>query len=426
MVVRSFPKLSETFIVSKFVGLVDRGWDVHVVCDVIDTEEWQRSQFLRSRRELLWPRIHRNPSRRPRWLASLKLPIVLLRCLVASPRVTLAYVLSHTGGDIRAALRNLYLDGELVRLRPDVVHFEFGTLAGARLHIGSLLGAKVVASFRGADINFARLDSPGYYNNVWSCVDAVHFLGTDLMQQAEKRGFRKQIPAWIIPPAVDTVRIQSGPSDGHAALSPCDSPVRILSVARLKWSKGHEYAMQAVRILADHGVPFEYRVIGSGAFLEAAAFCRHQLGLQDKVALLGAQTHEEVIKHLKWASIFLHAAVAEGFCNAVMEAQAAGVPVVCTDAQGLPENIQDGVTGWIVPRRSPAAIAERLLEFAGNRRMREQMGLNGRRRVVQQFSLNDQIDKWVQLYQSLAQRKNIVDTRAEPSLWKHGREPQPG
>ena len=75
-----------------------------------------------------------------------------------------------------------------------------------------------------------------------------------------------------------------------------------------------------------------------------------------------------VLGELRAADVLLHPAVSEGFGNAVMEAQAVEVPVVCTDADGLRENVVDGVTGLVVPRRDASALAAALERLAARPR----------------------------------------------------------
>ncbi|MGQ9525954.1 MAG: glycosyltransferase family 4 protein, partial [Armatimonadota bacterium] len=175
-------------------------------------------------------------------------------------------------------------------------------------------------------------------------------------------------------------------------------PLRILSVGRLEWKKGYEYALQAAKLLRDKGVRWTYRIVGAGEYLEAIAFCRHQLGLKDCVQLVGAVSHDQVLEQMRWADVFLHAAVSEGFCNAVLEAQASGLPVVCSDAGGLAENVADGETGFVVPRRDPKAIADRLELLAANPCLRQTMADAGRKRVASRFRIEAQIDSFERLY----------------------------
>lgn len=396
-VVPAFPKISETFIVSKFLGLLKKGWDVHIVCGRSELKEWENFPELMERRDVR-KRVHTIWPTQPRWLAVMLMPFTLLRCFIRYPKGTKRYLFKgwkHWGVD---TLRRLYLDAELLLLRPDLIHFEFGALAAERMHVRDLIGCKVVVSFRGYDLNYVGLDDPDYYRNVWEHADALHLLGEDLWRRAQKRGCPSEKTHALIPPAIDTEFFDPGERRHSESVGTPVRPLRILSVGRLEWKKGYEYALQAVRLLKDMGIRCEYHIVGGGNYLEAVAFARHQLGLEDVVDLLGAQPREEVRKQMLWADVFLHAAVSEGFCNAVMEAQAMKLPVVCTDADGLLENVADGETGFVVPRRNPKALAEKLALLAKDALLRQRMGEAGRRRVLEKFRLEQQIDAFDALY----------------------------
>jgi colanic acid/amylovoran biosynthesis glycosyltransferase len=101
------------------------------------------------------------------------------------------------------------------------------------------------------------------------------------------------------------------------------------------------------------------------------------------------------------ADVFLHPAVSEGFCNAVIEAQAMTLPVVCSDADGLAENVAHGRTGFVVPRRDPDALAAPLIELAADRALRRRIGRAGRERVLSRFTLPDQIRAFDTFYRSV-------------------------
>jgi colanic acid/amylovoran biosynthesis glycosyltransferase len=145
-----------------------------------------------------------------------------------------------------------------------------------------------------------------------------------------------------------------------------------------------------------------YRIVGAGDYSEAVYFCRHQLDLDECVTIVGALSPVEVRSELEWADVFLHAATSEGYCNAVMESQAMGVPVVCTDADGLAENVENGTTGFVVPRRDPKALAEKLHEIASNDELRLAMGRRGCERVQKHFRLSDQINAFEKFYQTVS------------------------
>lgn len=389
-----FPKLSETFIANKFYALLENGWDVHIICQASHPAEWGNYPELQAIPDIR-RRVHIVWRHEPRWLALLLLPLALLRCLAQAPRATWRYLRrgwQSFGADI---LRRLYLDAEIVILQPDLLHFEFGTLATDRMYLKDLLNCKIIVSFRGYDLNYIGLEQPNYYQEVWEKASSLHLLGNDLWLRAQRRGCPPNKPHILIPPAIDTQFF----TPSQAAEEACSvHPLRILSVARLEWKKGYEYALQAVRILLDRGIECEYHIVGDGDYSEAVAFARRQLGLGDAVHLLGAQPRHFVKGQMEWADVFLHPAVSEGFCNAVLEAQAMQLAVVCSDADGLPENVQDGKTGFVVSRRDPQALAEKLACLARNPTLRQQMGKAGRERVQQHFRLETQVQAFEHFY----------------------------
>ncbi len=412
LVVWGFPRLSETFIVSKFVGLLRRGWDVHVVCGRLWRENWESFPELASVADI-GDRIHTRWPDRPVWKAAVLLPVALLGCLLSAPSRTRRYLrraLPTLG--LAKTLRRLYLDAELVRIGPEIVHFEFGSLAPERMDLKELLGCRIAASFRGYDLNFVGLDEPEYYDPVWRRADGLHFLGGDLWRRARRRGCPPEILHALIAPAIDTDLFRPA---ARPAPAPADAsaPLRILSVGRLEWKKGYEDALLAVRTLVDRGVPCRYRIVGDGEYLGAVSFVRYQLGLEGVVELLGARPRNDVQREMQNADVLLHAATSEGFSNAVMEAQAMELPVVCSNADGLGENVANGETGFVVGRRNHAAIADKLEILARDPGLRRAMGRAGRRRTLENFQLSDQLDRFENFYARVLGEAPPPTARAE-------------
>lgn len=414
-VVSSFPKLSETFIVNKFLGLLDRGWDVHVVCRKHDQSEY-RSFPQSARHDQLRGRVHVALPHSPRWLAGLLLSFALVECLALSPHRCLRYLLKGSSRFGLDVFRKLYLDAQFILLRPDLIHFEFGALAAERMYLRDLLGCKTIVSFRGYDLNHVRLDDPHYYQSVWKEADALHLLGQDLWRRAQQRGCPPSKKHDLIPPAIDDELFDPSDRTHTEAAGTIERPLRILSVGRLDWKKGYEYALEAVRLLTEQGVHCKYRIVGDGEYLEAVAFTRHQLGLEEVVELCGALPPAGLGGELIWADLFLHSALSEGFCNAVLEAQSMMLPVVCSDAGGLSESVSDSVSGFVVPRRQPQALAEKMALLARDPELRQRMGLAGRQRVQANFSLPDQLDSFESLYRALlASHRPKAEQRKKPA-----------
>lgn len=398
LVVAAFPRLSETFIVNKFLGLLERGWDVYVVCGRLSAGEWRHFPQLADAK--VRRRVLAGPIARPRWRALVSTCAAVVRAFATQPRGSARYLRVGWRRWRCGVLRRLALDAPVLRLRPALVHFEFGALAVGRMHLRDLLPCRITVSFRGYDLNFVGLEVPGFYDQVWQQADGLHFLGEDLWRRAQRRGCPSDKPHVLIPPAVRVEEYAVLRREEPSAEAGRPRPLRILSVARLEWKKGYEYALAALELLKQRGIEFEYRAVGAGEYLEAIAFARHQLGLEEEVQLLGALPPAEVKRQLAWADVFLHAAVSEGFCNAVLEAQAAGLPVVCSDAGGLAENVEDGVTGFVVPRRDPRAMAERLAELAEKPALRQELADAGRQRVTAMFSFTRQLDALSEWYAS--------------------------
>ncbi len=282
-------------------------------------------------------------------------------------------------------------------IKPDIVHFEFGTIANDLSVLKELTGAKMSVSFRGYDINYIGLDSPGYYDTVWKYADGFHFLGNDLKVRAMKRGYKPGKAEALIPPAVSTDFFNRGSSrvDGS------NDKLKIVSAGRLVWKKGYEYGIRACALLKSKGVPFEYVIIGDGDFKQALQFTISELGLEDDVRLVGSKSPEELKQELLNADIFLHPAISEGFCNAVVEAQAMGVPVICSAADGLSENIEDGKTGFVVPVWDTDITAEKMAWGWNNKEQLKIMGIAGIKRVQDHFKIEDQVKAFTRFYTEL-------------------------
>lgn len=405
LVVPTFPQVSETFIANKALGLVDSGVDVQVVCGDSPQENWTAFGTDHRVHELA-ARVHVVPG------ATWNPPAIWSNArhvarLAIARRAVLGRYVGDTSEPLSRRARDLVLDAGLIALEPDIVHFEFGSLAPHRMAVRDRLGSAVTVSFRGYDLNYVGLDQPDFYRSVWEHADGIHTLGEDLWRRAVRRGAPPEVPHMIIRPAIDTSGIERTPVR-PGRLGGADLELRVLSIGRLHWKKGYDDALEAVAQLRDRALSVRYRIIGDGDLLAAVAFWRHQLGLDDVVELLRAVPPMDVARQLRWADVVLHAATSEGFCNAVVEAQAHGVPVVCTDADGLPENVEHGVTGMVVPRRNPDALFGAIARLAADSDLRARMSVAGPERVERHFRLHDQIDAWVRFYEQALTRRTSV------------------
>ncbi len=296
----------------------------------------------------------------------------------------------------------------LARLRPDVVQFEWNIAAVDHLPLFEVWDCPVLTSCRGSDLTvYPHIPGLGSYADrlpeVMARARAVHCVSESLCQTAVAFGMDPG-KAQVITPAVD--------SD---VFHPVARPRRatgcftILTVGDGRWEKGYEYALAAVRELLDGGVPVRYEMVGVAPAPGAAPSPEQQriqhtvadLGLGDHVVLVPRATAKELSARLAQADVLLHASLAEGIPNVVLEAMACGVPVVSTDCGSVSEALSDGTEGYIVPARAPDRLAGALNRLWRDPELRERMGQAGRRTIESRFTLSGQIEQFLDLYRAV-------------------------
>lgn len=167
-------------------------------------------------------------------------------------------------------------------------------------------------------------------------------------------------------------------------------PIRLFSCARLNEVKGHQDLMAAVRRLLDQGVDVRLEIAGEddaggSGFRTVLESRLKELHLRDHVTLLGAIDADAVKAKLLQTHIFVLASWHEPLGVAYMEAMACGVPVIGTDAGGVPELITDGDTGMLVPPKSPDQLADAVRKLATDPDKLRRLGIAGRAHVEAHF-----------------------------------------
>ena len=170
-------------------------------------------------------------------------------------------------------------------------------------------------------------------------------------------------------------------------------PLRLLCVARLVPKKGLGTLLRAAALLRDRDLAFACTIVGDGPEAPALREQVERLGLDDRVQLAGALPHEAVVQRLHETDVFaLPCRVGEdgdrdALPTVLLEAMAAGLPCVSTPVGGIPEIIEHGRTGYLVPSDDPERLARTLAGLARDRTERERLGSEGRRRAARLFDL---------------------------------------
>ena len=158
--------------------------------------------------------------------------------------------------------------------------------------------------------------------------------------------------------------------------------------------KGYGTLLEVLVLLRQHGVEFHFVAVGGGALFELMQKRVRELGLSKCVNLLGPQPFSEVQNWLARVDIFVFPAEIglngqrDGMPTAVTEALAYGLPVVATHITGIPQQVRDGVNGFLVHERDPEAFAARLRQLIESPDMRLRMGREGRRLAEERFDLH--------------------------------------
>jgi glycosyltransferase involved in cell wall biosynthesis len=209
----------------------------------------------------------------------------------------------------------------------------------------------------------------------------------------------------VVPSGIDLSRFDS-------SLSP--EPVRrelgldakafvVGTVAHFADHKGHRYLVEAMPRVMAAAPETRWLLVGDGELRKSVEEQTARLGVSPYVVFTGFRTD---IPHLLAAmDLFVLPSVLEGLGTSTMDAMAMGKPVVATRTGGIPEVVQSGVTGFLVPPKDPAALADAILRLIRDAPLRRQMGLVGRRRAVERFGADVMVERTEQIYRRLLERK---------------------
>lgn len=347
LVLPNIPAYSETFFRNKIIGLQQSG---HEVLLYVNHSKAPNSYL--NCKVVKAPVLSGN-----KLYVALNLFSQLIKMLLINPKKSFQlYQLNKKdkisfSQNLKQILANQFLLSEKV----DWLHYGFGTMALGRENVAVAIGAKMAVSFRGFDIGIYPIKNPNCYALLFKRVDRVHVISDDLAQLSYKYGLGKEKQVIKITPAIDTSFFEFVGQSQNTIL-------QFTTIARLHWKKGLEYTLEALALLQKAGIDFRYTIIGEGSEHERLLFAVHQLGLSKCVTFAGKLAPEAVKEALLHSDIYLQYSIQEGFCNAVLEAQAMGLLCIVSDAEGLSENVMDKQTGFVVAKQNSKLLFEKLKE----------------------------------------------------------------
>jgi colanic acid/amylovoran biosynthesis glycosyltransferase len=275
---------------------------------------------------------------------------------------------------------------------PDLVHAHFGRLGLAALALrdAGVTRARIATTFHGRDVTvLPARRGEDVYAGLLARTEA--FLPVN-------HAFAARLQAMGADPA--RIHVQRAPVriagiPFHPPTLAPGEPVRLICVGRLQEKKGQAVALRALARLATEDPSVDYRlsIVGGGGLADSLAQLAAGLGVADRVEFLGPRPHAETLERLEAAHIFVLPSLTgadgdqEGVPVSIMEAMAAGLPVVSTQHSGIPELVADRVTGALANEGDDASLARAIAWTAAEAPHWPQMGVKARQIVEREFDV---------------------------------------
>ncbi|MBI5094610.1 MAG: glycosyltransferase [Candidatus Hydrogenedentes bacterium] len=193
-----------------------------------------------------------------------------------------------------------------------------------------------------------------------------------------------------------------------------ESTTHFLCVARLACAKGLPVLLHACRRLADAGVDVDCTIVGDGPDKKSLYQLVERLDLRSRVCFVGAVGQDRIQDYYDRADVFVLPSFAEGVPVVLMEAMAKELPVISTRVMGIPELIDDGVNGLLVPPADNVALAMAMERLAGDADLRRTLGMAGRAKVATEYNIDLNTKKLALCLQEIANgdQSDVIATTA--------------
>jgi len=398
-VLKGYPRLSETFIAQEIAALEQRGLEILIVSlrHPTDRATHPIQQLIRAALLYLPEYLYQEPRRVWRgWLRSRRL---------------------HGYGTARAAwLADLRRDPSPNRIRrfgqamvlvaelpEDVTHLHahfLHTPASVARYAAMMVGLGWTVSAHAKDIwtlpVWEKRKKLAEASWVVTCTEAGRSHLADLAPRPDAVALCYH--------GLDLARFPSPPirSDNADGSDP-KHPVIIFSVGRLVAKKGYDDLLEALALLPSR-LAWRFVHVGGGALSTALAHRAQRLGLSHHIEWRGAQAYAQVLAGYREANLFVLASKVardgdrDGLPNVLMEAQSQRLACLATDVSGIPELIEDGVTGMLVPPANPPALSSALEGLIADPARRSALGIAGELCVRRSFAAGSAIDALAQRF----------------------------
>lgn len=326
-----------------------------------------------------------------------------LEAILLEQGIRVAYLGKRPGPDPRMVVR---LYREFRRFRPHIVHTHRYVLRYALPLL--LFRRRTLCVHTVHSLAQREVDLPGIWVHRAAYASGVVpvSIATEVSKSLRHLYGLRDVP--LIPNGIPVAAYGRRAGEAQAcrhALGFSDTDILVVSVGRLSEAKNPLLLLEAFSRASGSDEVFHLLLVGDGPLRGLIERRREELGLMGRVHLLGVRSDVPTI--LGASDVFVLASDWEGNPLSVMEAMAAGLPVVATAVGGVPELVDEGMDGFLVPPRDPAALAAALRSLLREPERRKTLGAAARRKAVARFDVSAMARKYEALYESLLAERGI-------------------
>ncbi len=392
-VVDLFPKLSETFILNEVVELTNRGHSVQILAlrnpqEKLTNEDVLKNNLLNKTSYLELPN-------------SLKLKLTYAFSKVFYNNI-LNSIRNNKGKTTYKDLIKLsYFSTRYSNV--DIVHAHFAAQAAITgMQIAKIINKPFTFTAHAYEIfkekNYSRNRLIMLVENASKVITPSKFNKDYIVRETNCSEDKIEIVRATICPEKFKIK---------EPITSEEDKIKIIAIGRLVEKKGFEYLIKAMKLIVQRNPNAFLNIIGEGELENDLRKQSYNLGLAKSVNFLGALSNEKCIDELSSSDIAVLPCVKarDGDLDVcpltLQEAMAMEIPVISTTVGSVPELIEDGIEGILVPERDENALADAIIKLIDNPTLRRKLGQNGRMKIIKEFNIKTQVNRLVEIWQTI-------------------------
>jgi len=387
MVLKGYPRISETFIANEIRLLEELGLRIRIF-----SMRHPREQFFHDTVRKIEARVDYLPTELLLDFPRLFLPGVLEAVrqpgpfLAALDRARKRFARTRSLGTLKHFLQGAFMVNRFLRRSPEVVHLH------AHFAHSPASVAMFAGMFSGLPFSFTAHAKDIYTTDTDQLKEKMTLASHVVTCTRYNKQYLESLFNGSAPPIFCVYHgIDLQQFAGHEPPRQPHNPCRILTVARLTAKKGILTLLQALAVLRDRGVDFEYILIGDGEDRDTVLETIVRLNLQDYCRWRGTLSHDRVLEEFCRADVFVLACEIapngdrDGIPNVLVESLAMGLPAAGTTVSALPEIIRHGETGLLTEPGNPITMADNILRLLSDPDLRSRVISQGKALVRSAF-----------------------------------------